>query len=104
MHAYEYELSLFDFLNLPFLSFLQGEENFHVFYYLLGGHDKDQLSRYALEHSGVYRYLGTKPFNRLCPADKTEQTTENLNKLVDAMNFLAFKEEVSYITRNSYQK
>ena len=77
----------------------QGEQNFHIFYYLLAGLDDDQNDEsYYLKSatSGQpikFNYLNNDSFATL---KNTKELKDKYDELVNAMNYVAFMETVLF--------
>jgi myosin I len=71
-----------------------GEQNFHIFYYLLAGLDKHSEKYFLtneLDASTEFNYLNHHTVSQL---KKKKELKEKYEELINAMNYVAFMENV----------
>ncbi|KAL3866198.1 hypothetical protein ACJMK2_043520 [Sinanodonta woodiana] len=65
----------------------EGEENFHIFYYMFAGLSKDHLQHYGLNGPFKYRYLRNGPGSLKHSKDKLRSNYEELQNAMDLVGF-----------------
>ncbi|XP_022097396.1 myosin-IIIb-like isoform X2 [Acanthaster planci] len=74
----------------------KGEENFHIFYYMLAGLSPEQQKKYKMQVANKYSYLTNGPSSASTKQARMKEMLAELNNAMDLVGFLDEEQDEMY--------